>query len=107
MVQLDLFRDQKRKRQPPIARTSDKPTSHDAAKGVSTGSLQGRCVAVLIGEMTANEIAHAASQRFFGMPDSYRKRVHELVRKQQAVACGTRVCNVTGINATTYRKVTA
>jgi len=105
MVQLDLFRDQKRKRQPPIARTSDPATSHDAAKGVSTDSLQGRCLAVLTGEMTANEIGQAASRTFYGLPDSYRKRVHELVRKQLAIACGDRKCTVTGINATTYRRI--
>ena len=104
MMQLDLFADSKRKRVEPRARSTDPATSHNAAATIDTGSLQGRCLAVLVGEMTANEIAQAASQRFFGMPDSYRKRVHELVRKQLAEACGERQCSVTGIKAAVYRR---
>lgn len=100
-----LFDARLQPRKPPLARATDPATSHNAASGVATDSLQGRCLAVLVGEMTANEIAQAASQRFFGMADSYRKRVHELVSKGTAEKCGTRVCAVTGTGATVYRRV--
>lgn len=105
MTQLELFTDRKRARPAPIARSTDPATSHDAAATIDTGSLQGRCLAVLVGDMTANEIAHAASAKFYGMPDSYRKRVHELVRKHLAESCGERRCQITGINAAVYRRV--
>jgi len=106
MTQLELFAAPCKTRKPPIARSTDPQTSHDAAATVQLNDKQWSCMQVLTGEMTANEIGQAAATRFNGMAETYRKRVHELQRKQLIVACGERVCNVTGSNATIFKRRT-
>lgn len=89
----------------PIARSTDPQTSHDAAAGVApTLNLkQQECLKSFIGEMTANEVAFEASLNFVGMAETYRKRVHELQRKGLIVACGSRLCRITGTSATAFK----
>ena len=95
--------------EPRLARKSDKATSHAAAAETQTKLpyLQ-QCCMIVCGRqampMTANEIGEAASNMFNGMQESYRKRVHELVRASLLREVGERVCSVTGKGATVYER---
>lgn len=96
--------------QPKLARTTDKATSHAAAPETQTKLpyLQQCCMIVCgrqLRPMTANEIGEAASSMFNGMQESYRKRVHELVRAGLLREAGERICAVTGKGATVYERV--
>ena len=95
---------------PKLARDADKATSHAAAAETQTKLpfLQ-QCCIIACGRnqrpLTANEIADAAAAMFRGMPESYRKRVHELVRAGLLREAGERVCSVTGKRGTVYERV--
>jgi len=52
---------------------------------------------------TAREVAKVAEQLFFGMNDTYRKRMLDLVRTGQVEEAGERRCSITGKNAMTFR----
>lgn len=96
--------------QPKLARDADKATSHAAAAETQAKLpfLQQCCMIVAgrqLSPMTANEIADAAAAMFRGMPESYRKRVHELVRAGLLRELGERTCSVTGKGATVYERV--
>ena len=93
-----------------LARNADKATSHAAAaETIPKLPYLQQCCMIVIGRqpspMTANEIGEAASNMFNGMQESYRKRVHELVRAGLLREAGERVCRVTGKGATVYERV--
>ena len=93
-----------------LASEADKATSHAAASETNQKLpyLQQCCMIVIgrqLSPMTANEIGEAASNMFNGMQESYRKRVHELVRAGLLREAGERVCRVTGKGATVYERV--
>lgn len=94
--------------EPPIARASDPQTSHDAAAETKLNLKKHKayCVSVMQGKLgprTAQEIAAEAANRFGGIPETYRKRPHELVCDGLFEECGFRKCTVTGKNAQTFR----
>lgn len=93
--------------QPKLARDTDKATSHAAAADVAPklGVMQSRCLSPDVFDsprMTANEIAANAAARFGGMAETYRKRVHEIVRAGLLREAGETICSVTGKGATVY-----
>ena len=90
-----------------LSRRTDKITSQKSAAETerSLGLLQERCMIVLrISRvaLTANEIADKAARTYGKQAESYRKRLHELVRDGLAIESGERACEVTGKTATTY-----
>ena len=103
MIQKTLF-DQPQKR----ARSKDPDTSQEAAKAIDSksGQLRTACLKILRGNcraMTANEIAEEAVSSYGGDDQSYRKRMHELVRDGDAIESDKRPCTVTGKRAKTYK----
>ena len=82
----------------PIARNSDKQTSHEAAAEIKPkmGILQAEFLRRLgrLAEATANEVAAG--------DESIRKRALELVRSGMIEEVGTRECKRTGKRATVY-----
>jgi hypothetical protein len=103
MIQKTLF-DQPPKR----ARSKDPDTSHEAAKDIDSkcGLLRNACLQILRSNwraMTANEIADEAVSHYGGDDQSYRKRMHELVRDKIVIECDKRPCTVTGKRAKTYK----
>ena len=95
--------------EPKLARDTDKATSHSAAaETIPKLPYLQQCCMIVIGRqsrpMTANEIGEAASNMFNGMQESYRTRVHELVRAGLLRKVGERVCRITGKGATVYER---
>lgn len=96
---------------PKLSRKSDKATSHAAAAEVipKLNATQEACLRAIdsskLYPLTANEIAREAAARFGGIAESYRKRVHELVRAGMLCEAGKRKCYVTGKGATCYERV--
>lgn len=93
-----------------LSRKSDPITSQKSAAEIerSLGLLQERCMIVLrISRvaMTANEIAERAARTYGKQAESYRKRLHELVRDGLAIASGERRCGVSGKTVATYEAV--
>lgn len=95
--------------EPKLARDTDKATSHAAAAETipKLNRIQSLCLQSVEWSdprrpLTANEIAANAVQYFGGMAETYRKRVHELVRAGLLRESGERVCRVTGKGATVY-----
>jgi hypothetical protein len=94
----------------PIARESDKETSHEAATNVQLKLVGLRAVFYHVlkslGKATANEVGAAAvGAGLVKNAESVRKRAQEVVDLHLAVECGTRVCGVTGNSATLYEAV--
>jgi hypothetical protein len=101
MVQLDLFDN------PQLSRRTDKSTSHEAGDGVRKllGLKQQRCLFMLAGkQLTAMEVSQLCSDYYGGLVESYRKRLHELVREKLIEELPPRECSVTGKNATVYKR---
>ena len=103
MIQKTLF-------DPPakLNRKSDPITSQQSAAETEPqlNGLQSCCMIVLgraLSPRTANEIAAECVKQYGKMAESYRKRLHELVRDGFAIECGERSCEVTGKSATTFR----
>ena len=97
--------------QPKLARNTDKSTSHAAAAEITPklNRIQILCLQSVEWSdprrpLTANEIAANAVAYFGGMAETYRKRVHELVRAGLLREAGERVCRVTGKGATVYER---
>lgn len=97
--------------EPKLARDTDKATSHAAAAETipKLNRIQSLCLqSVELSDprrpLTANEIAANAVQYFGGMAETYRKRVHELVRAGLLREVGERVCRVTGKRGTVYER---
>lgn len=91
-----------------ISRKSDPITSQQSAADTEPKLKKHKsyCLAVMrgrLGPRTAQEIALEASNRFGGMPETYRKRPHELVSDGLFIECGERKCEVTGKSAMTFR----
>lgn len=98
--------------QPKLARDTDKATSHAVAADIAPklNRIQSLCLQSVEQPdkrrpLTANEIAANAVAYFGGMAETYRKRVHELVRDGLLREAGERVCSVTGKGATVYERV--
>ena len=98
--------------QPKLASDSDKQTSHAAAAEVlpKLNRIQSQVMQAVEWSdprrpLTANEIARNARSYFGGMAESYRKRVHELVRAGLLREAGERICAVTGKRGTVYERV--
>lgn len=103
---------QPRVNEPALARTSDPPTSRQAAVEIS-GKL-GYCAAGMLqafkhlGQATASEAAAHAYEQDGGKvsSESYRKRAGELERAGRITVTGTRKCRVSGKQARTFRATT-
>lgn len=106
MTQLQLFNSPELL--PPLARRDDKPTSHQATTDFNLPLAQRRAhdaaKALLRSQpdVTANEIAEAASQMFGCRSETVRKRCHELVTAGLFIEGPPRACRVTGKQCTTY-----
>ena len=102
MVQMDLFDN------PQLSRRTDKATSHEAGDVTrhKLGLLQQRCLDMLGDRsLTAAELGKRCELIYGGLSESYRKRMHELVREKLIEELPPRECSVTGKNATVYRRV--
>lgn len=89
----------------PLFRSTDSATSRQAAQHAigKRAALQAAILGIVDSEpRTASEIAAACAVRHGGIAESYRKRMHELVRAGQVDAREPRVCSVTGHMAATY-----
>ena len=91
-----------------LSRKSDPITSQKSAAETEPklGKLQIACLDILEmtpTPMTANEIGWAASRVHSGSPESYRKRIHELLNSGSIEECGERRCEVTGKSARTFK----
>ena len=89
----------------PLFRATDSATSRQAAQHAigKRAALQAAILGIVDSEpRTASEIAAACAVRHGGIAESYRKRMHELVRAGQVGAREPRVCSVTGRMAATY-----
>ena len=94
----------------PLARSSDPPTSHQAAAQIAgklgyyaAGMLQ---AVTTLGEATASEAARHAREADGSnviSVESYRKRAGELERAGKIEVVGTRKCKVTGKQARTFK----
>lgn len=103
MTQLLLFTDTPAK----LSRRSDPITSQQSAAETQTklGTLQWVCfeaIKTASHPVTANEAAKVAANNYRAAHESYRKRVHELVRNGLIEECGERRCEVTGKLAMTF-----
>jgi hypothetical protein len=103
MNQLTLF-DRPHKR----ARSADPETSHKASADIDckTAKLKAACLDILgmtPEPMTANELGISAAIVHGGDPQSYRKRMHEIVREGLVVIAGKRPCETSGKKCMTYK----
>lgn len=91
-----------------LSRKSDPITSQQSAAETEPqlNGLQSCCMIVLgraLSPRTANEIAAECVRQYGKMAESYRKRLHELVRDGFAIECGDRACEVTGKPCMTFK----
>lgn len=91
-----------------LSRKSDPITSQASAAETEKklGKLQVACIDILAMTpmpMTANEIGWAASRVHSGSPESYRKRIHELLNTGCIEECGERACEITGKPCRTFK----
>lgn len=91
-----------------LSRKSDPITSQKSASETEPklGKLQIACLDILEMTpmpMTANEIGWAASRVHGGSPESYRKRIHELLNSGSIEECGERSCEITGKSCRTFK----
>jgi hypothetical protein len=91
-----------------LSRKSDPITSQKSAAETEPklGKLQIACLDILEmtpTPMTANEIGWAASRVHSGSPESYRKRIHELLNSGSIEECGERRCEITGKLCRTFK----
>lgn len=89
-------------------RFSDPETSVRGSEHVTPklGKLQSRIMRVaekMREPSTAMELATETARQFGGMVESYRKRIHELVRDGRLTSTGTKQCSVTGQVAMAYQ----
>lgn len=89
------------------ARTTDKATSHKAAKKFSgTAHEVMAYVASRNPDRTANELAELCRAVSPGtMAETFRKRVRELIRNGKLEEMEARKCTITGYMATTYKAI--
>lgn len=91
-----------------LARHTDPTTSHEAAeqtqRKLNETQEQALSVTDYQRHLTAMEIAATAFHRHAGNIETYRKRVHELVRLGKLERRGVRKCGITGRNATVYAR---
>lgn len=96
---------------PPLARSCDPLTSTTAAAEIAPQLVGCRLVALeaaryvvrQYGDATANEIAVRAASMSCRPAETFRKRVHELVRLGRLIVAGERKCSTTGRMARTFR----
>lgn len=94
-----------------VARKNDPLTSTTAAAEIAPQLVGCRVVALeaaryvarQYGDATANEIAARAASMSYRPAETFRKRVHELVRLGRLIVAGERKCSTTGRMARTFR----
>lgn len=88
-----------------LSRISDAPTSIAGARSIEPqlSTLQAQFLSMLeqLGPSTSNEVAAACSDNF-ARRNTIRRRASDLIASGHIIEVGSRICSISGRNATVY-----